>query len=234
MAKGIFSRMADIVKANINDLLNRAEDPEKMIRQMILEMEEAVNKATASVCTAVANEKRLERQHMEKTDQIEVWQKKAELAVESGEDDLARRALERRATLEQASSDLETALEESRRTSEQLKSQLMQLKANGTYALGTIPFDEARTRQGALIARQRAAEARKQVARGLAGVGDDAFSSFERFRQRVESEEAEADAHQEMAGSEPSLDEAFTKLERKGTVEEELAALKKKLGKSDA
>ncbi len=225
MAKGIFSRMADIVKANINDLLNRAEDPEKMIRQMILEMEEAVNKATASVCTAVANEKRLERQHMEKTDQIEVWQKKAELAVESGEDDLARRALERRATLEQASSDLETALEESRRTSEQLKSQLMQLKAK---------LHEARTRQGALIARQRAAEARKQVARGLAGVGDDAFSSFERFRQRVESEEAEADAHQEMAGSEPSLDEAFTKLERKGTVEEELAALKKKLGKSDA
>ena len=225
MAKGIFSRMADILKANINDLLNRAEDPEKMIRQMILEMEEAVNKATASVCTAVANEKRLERQCMEKTDQIEMWQKKAELAVESGEDDLARRALERRAALEQASNDLGAALEESRRTSEQLKSQLMQLKAK---------LDEARTRQGALIARQRAAEARKQVARGLSGVGDDAFSSFERFRQRVENEEAEADAHQEMAGSEPSLDEAFTKLERKGTVEEELASLKKKLGKSDA
>jgi phage shock protein A len=217
--------MADILKANINDLLNRAEDPEKMIRQMILEMEEAVNKATASVGTAVANEKRLERQYMEKTDQVDSWQKKAELAVEAGEDDLARRALERRGTLEQACGDLEAALEESRRTSEQLKQQLGQLKAK---------LDEARTRQGALIARRRAAEARKQIAKGLSGVGDDAFSSFERFRQRVENEEAQADAHQEMAGAEPSLDEAFTKLERKGTVEEELAALKKKLGKSDA
>ena len=70
MARGIFYRMADIVKANVNDLITRAEDPEKMIRQMILEMEEAVNKATASVGTAVANEKRLERQYLEKQDQI--------------------------------------------------------------------------------------------------------------------------------------------------------------------
>ena len=113
MAKGIFSRMADIIKANITDLLNRAEDPENMIRQMILEMEEAVNKATASVGTAVANEKRLERQYLEKKDQIGSWQKKAELAVQAGEDDLARRALERKAALEEAVRDLRAALDES-------------------------------------------------------------------------------------------------------------------------
>lgn len=225
MAKGIFSRMADIIKANINDLLNRAEDPEKMIRQMILEMEEAVNKATASVGTAVANEKRLERQHLEKSDQVEAWQKKAELAVQAGEDDLARRALERRSALEEAARDLEAALDESRKTSNQLKKQLSQLKSK---------LDEARTRQGALIARRRAAEARKQIAQGLSGVGDDAFSSFERFRQRVENEEAEAEAHAEIAGGEPSLEDSFTKLERKNTVEEELKALKDRLGKSDA
>ncbi|MDA0745945.1 MAG: PspA/IM30 family protein [bacterium] len=224
MAKGIFSRMADIIKANINDLLNRAEEPEKMIRQMILEMEEAVHKATASVGTAVANEKRLERQLLEKKDQTEAWQKKAELAVEAGEDDLARRALERRSALEQATRDLEAAFDESHKTSVQLKKQLSQLKSK---------LDEARTRQGALIARRRAAEARKQIAQGLSGVGDDAFSSFERFRQRVESEEAEADAHQEMATGEPSLDESFAKLERKNTVEEELKALKQKMGRSN-
>jgi len=225
MAKGIFSRMADIVKANINELLNRAEDPEKMIRQMILEMEEAVNKATASVGTAVANEKRLERQYFDKQDQIESWQKKAELAVEAGEEDLARRALERKAAIYEASQDLEAALEESRKTSGQLKQQLTQLKAK---------LDEARTRQGALIARRRAAEARKQIAKGLSGVGDDAFSSFDRFRQRVEDEEATADAHAEVAGPAPSLDDAFGKLERKQSVDEELKALKQKLGKSNA
>lgn len=225
MAKGIFSRMADIIKANINDLLNRAEDPEKMIRQMILEMEEAVNKATASVGTAVANEKRLERQLLDKTDQIEVWQKKAEFAVESGEDDLARRALERKATVEKAAGDLEVAFEESHKTSDQLKKQLSQLKSK---------LDEARTRQGALIARRRAAQARKQIAQGLSGIGDDAFSSFERFRSRVENEEAEASAHAEIAGEDPSLDDTFEKLERRNTVEEELEALKNKIRKSDA
>ena len=225
MARGIFYRMADIVKANVNDLITRAEDPEKMIRQMILEMEEAVNKATASVGTAVANEKRLERQYLEKQDQIEAWQKKAELAVEAGEDDLARRALERKAATQEATHDLEIALEESRKTSSQLKQQLTQLKAK---------LDEARTRQGTLIARRRAAEARKQIARGLSGVGDDAFSSFERFRQRIETEEAEAEAHQEMASADPSLEEEFSKLERKGTVEDELSALKKKMGQKDA
>ena len=224
MARGIFSRMADIVKANLNDLLTRAEDPEKMIRQMILEMEEAVNKATASVGTAVANEKRLERQYMEKQDQIEAWQKKAELAVEAGEDDLARRALERKSTIEEAARDLEAALDESRKTSTQLKQQLTQLKSK---------LDEARTRQGALVARRRAAEARKQIAKGLSGVGDDAFSSFDRFRQRIESEEAEADAHQAIAGAEPSLEDAFSKLEKKGSVEDELKALKEKMGRKD-
>ncbi len=225
MARGIFYRMADIVKANVNDLITRAEDPEKMIRQMILEMEEAVNKATASVGTAVANEKRLERQYLEKQDQIEAWQKKAELAVEAGEDDLARRALERKAANQEATHDLEVALEESRKTSSQLKQQLTQLKAK---------LDEARTRQGTLIARRRAAEARKQIARGLSGVGEDAFSSFERFRQRIETEEAEAEAHQEMASADPSLEEEFSKLERKSTVEDELNALKKKMGQKDA
>ena len=225
MARGIFSRMADIIKANINDLLNRAEDPEKMLRQMVLEMEEAVSKATASVGTALANEKRLERQYFDKKDQVEAWQKKAELAVQAGEDDLARRALERRGVLEETVRDLEVALDESRKTSLQLKQQLSQLKAK---------LDEARTRQGVLIARHQAARARKQIAQGMSGLGDSAFSSFERFRERIETEEAEADAHAELAGADPSLEESFAKLERKDTVEDELRALKQKLGRSDA
>lgn len=225
MARGIFARMADIVKANLHDLLSKAEDPEKMIRQMILEMEEAVNKATASVGTAVANEKRLERQTLGKQDQIEAWQKKAELAVEAGEDDLARRALERKTSLQEATHDLEAALQESRQISQQLKQQLTQLKTK---------LDEARTRQGALIARKRVADARKQMAKGMSGIGDDAFSSFERFRQRIESDEAEAEAHMELAGDQTSLDDAFSKLERKGTVEDELKALKQKMGRNDA
>lgn len=220
MAKGMFSRMADIVKSNINELLDRAEDPEKLIRQMIREMEEAVNKATASVGTAVANQKRLERQYHEKQAQSEDWQRKAERAVEAGEDDLARRALERRAVFEKAVEDLAPAMEESRQTATQLREQLRELKAK---------LEEARTRQGTLMARHHAAEARKKLAQSISGLGADAFSSFERFEQRVETSEAEAEAHAEVAGEMADVEREVRDLDRAASVEDELLALKARL-----
>ena len=220
MAKGMFSRMADILKSNINELLDRAEDPEKLIRQMIREMEEAVNKATASVGTAVANQKRLERQYHEKQAQSEDWQRKAERAVEAGEDDLARRALERRAVFEKAVEDLAPAMEESRQTATQLREQLRELKAK---------LEEARTRQGTLMARHHAAEARKKLAQSISGLGADAFSSFERFEQRVETSEAEAEAHAEVAGEMADVEREVRDLDRAASVEDELLALKARL-----
>ena len=222
MAKGIFTRMTDIIKSNINELLDRAEDPEKMIRQMVREMEEAVRKATASVSTAVANQKRLERKCHENLVQQEEWQRKAERAVAAGQDELARRALERKAVFVRNAEDLQPAQEESRKTAEQLRDQLRELK---------IKLEEARTREGTLVARHRAAEARKQLARSLSGLGDDAFSSFERFEQRVEVSEAEADAHTELAGELKSIDKEISQLDQGKEIEEELTALKAKLGK---
>lgn len=220
MAKGTFARMADIVKSNINELLDRAEDPEKMIRQMIREMEEAVSKATASVGTAVANHKRLERQHNEKMAQMEDWQRKAERAVEAGEDDLARRALERKTVFEKAANDLAPAMEESGETASQLREQLRELKGK---------LEEARTRQGTLMARHHAAEARKKLAQSISGLGADAFSSFEQFEQRVENTEAEAQAHSEVAGEMADVEREVRQLERTSSVEDELTALKARL-----
>ena len=130
MARGIFSRLNDIVKANINDLLDQAEDPEKMIRQMVIEMEEGVNKATAAVGATVANEKRLRRKHDQKKSEAEEWQKRAMLAVEKGSDELARKALAKKSSLQKASNDLKPALDEAERTSGQLKDQLNKLKAS--------------------------------------------------------------------------------------------------------
>ena len=220
MAKGIFARMTDIIKSNINELLDRAEEPEKMIRQMVREMEEAVNKATASVGTAVANQKRLERQANEKEAQIEEWQRKAERAVEAGQDDLARRSLERKAVFVKAAEDLGPALEESRQTAAQLREQLRELKTK---------LEEARTRQGTLVARHRAAEARKRLAKSISGLGNDAFSSFERFEQKVESTEAEADAHTEVAGEMQSIEKEIHDLDQGVEIEDELTALKARL-----
>lgn len=220
MAKGMFARMADILRSNINEALDRAEDPEKLIRQMVREMEEAVNKATASVGTAVANQKRLERQYDERLAQVEDWQRKAERAVEAGEDDLARRALERRAVLERSAEDLAPAREESRRTAQQLRDQLRELKGK---------LEEARTRQGTLMARHRAAEARKKLAQSIQGLGDDAFSSFERFEQRVEESEAEAEAHAEVADELGEVERRVRDLDKGAAVEDELRALKERL-----
>lgn len=220
MAKGMFARMTDILRSNLNEALDRAEDPEKLIRQMIREMEEAVNKATASVGTAVANQKRLERQHDERAQQVDDWQRKAERAVEASEDELARRALERKTVLQRAVDDLAPAVEESRRTAQQLREQLRELKGK---------LEEARTRQGTLMARHRAAEERKKLAQSIHGLGEDAFSSFERFEQRVEETEAEAEAHDEVKSDLDDVERRVRDLDRGAAVEDELKALKSRL-----
>jgi phage shock protein A len=126
----MFARMTDILRSNINEALDRAQDPEKLIRQMIREMEDAVNKATASVGTAVANQKRLERRYDERVNQVEDWQRKAERGVEAGEDELARRALERKTVLQRAVDELGPVVEESLRTAQQLREQLRELKGD--------------------------------------------------------------------------------------------------------
>ncbi len=214
---GIFSRVTDIFKANINDLLDKAEDPEKMIKQMVIEMEEAVNKATTAVGTAIANEKHLERQHAEKTKMAEEWQQRAVKAVNVGKDDLARQALEKKNMFAKAAADLDPVLTEARKTSTALRGQLEQLKGK---------LDEARVRQGTLIARHQAAKAKKTIAQSISGIGDGAFANFDKYEQKVLKAESEAEAFSELAGETTSLDDEFKKLEAGSGVDEELAMLK--------
>jgi phage shock protein A len=214
---GIFGRISDIIKANVNDLIDRAEDPEKMIKQMVIEMEEAVNKATTAVGSAIANEKHLERQHNEKKKLASEWQERAVKAVNAGRDDLARQALEKKNMFDKAANDVEGPLAEAKKTSTVMRQQLEQLK---------IKLDEARVRQGTLIARHQAAKAKKQISQSLSGIGDGAFANFEKYEQKVLKVESEAEAFAELAGETTSLDDEFRKLEAGSSVEEELALLK--------
>jgi len=218
---GIFSRMTDIVKANINDLLDRAEDPEKMIKQMVIEMEEAVNKATTAVGSAIANEKQLERSYNDKNKLTVEWQARAVKAVNAGRDDLARQALEKKNMFERSANDLEQPLAEAKKSSLIMRQQLEQLKSK---------LDEARVRQGTLIARHRAAKAKKQISQSLAGIGSGAFANFDKYEQKVLKTESEAEAFAELAGETTSLDDEFAKLEAGGAVEDELALLKAAAG----
>jgi phage shock protein A len=214
---GIFSRFTDIIKANINDLLDKAEDPEKMIKQMVIEMEEAVNKATTAVGSAIANEKSLERQYNDKKRLSDEWQTRAVTAVNAGRDDLARQALEKKNMFLKAATDLEGPLSEARKTSTTMRTQLDQIKAK---------LDEARVRQGTLIARHQAAKAKKMISQSLAGIGDGAFANFDRFEQKVLKAESEAEAYSELAGESTSLEDQFAQLESGSSVEQELALLK--------
>ena len=219
MAGGILSRMRDIARAEIDDLLRQMEDPKVMVRQMILDMEEALDEAVVAVGRGMANEKLLERRLKTRQEEAAHWQRKAEEAVEAGEEDLARRALQQKVAA--AAGDLESALEEARKVTADLKQQLVQYK---------VKLDEARARQAALVLRRRIVQGSGAVDRGRPAGEAEAFARFDRFCQEVAQEEAAAGVYEEMAGSKPALDEAFDRLEQKQRVEEELKALKRKLG----
>lgn len=216
---GIFNRLSDVIKANINDLLDKAEDPEKMIKQMVLEMEESVNKATLSVAQSIANEKQLQRRLDKETTNIEEWQSKAEQAIKAGRDDLAKAALEKKLVASKNVNDLLPTHQSAKATADRLKSQLEQLKKK---------LDEARSRQNTLIARSNAAKAEKQLNQAMSGVGTDAFSKFEKMEGKVEQMEAEAEAFGELNSSDKSLEEEFANLSSPD-VDDELEKLKAQL-----
>ena len=219
---GIFGRIADVFKANVNDALDRAEDPEKMLKQMVIEMEESVNKATLSVAKAISNEKSLERKLEKAKKDVGNWEQKAIQALSANREDFAKAALEKKAVAQRNADDLAPIYEQARQTALKLRSQLDALKSK---------LDEARSRQNTLIARSQAAKAQKMRSQSMSGVGSDAFSKFDKLESKVETMEAEAEAFGELAGDNNSLDDEFKQLSACPGVYDELAQLKAKLGK---
>lgn len=218
---GIFSRISDIFKANVNDALDQAEDPEKMLKQMIIEMEESVNKATLGVASAIANEKSLERKLAKSKADSADWESKAMQALQAGREDLAKAALERKNIAERNVKDLEPIYEQAHQTADKMRQQLNTLKAK---------LDEARTRESTLIARSQAAKAQKQIAQSFAGVGSDAFGKFDKYEQKIEKTESEAVAFEQLAGEDVKLEDEFKMLNTSTSVDQDLLALKSKMG----
>ncbi len=218
---GIFNRIADVFKANVNDALDKAEDPEKMLKQMIIEMEESVNKTTLAVAGAIANEKSLQRK-LEKAEKEQTdWEQKAIKALQVGREDLAKAALEKKSVAERNTNDLKPLHAQAKATADKLREQLNKLKAK---------LDEARSRQSTLIARSQAAKAQKQISQSMGGLGSDAFGKFDKYESKIEKTEAEAEAYGELAGDDTSLDDEFKQLETSSSSDADLLALKQKLG----
>ncbi len=217
----IFNRISDVIKANINDLLDRAEDPEKMLKQMVIEMEESVNQTALSVAQAIANEKSLERKIEKANKEAKEWEQKAMQALNSGREDLAKAALEKKSLYLKNVRDLEPVYIQAKETANKLREQLNQLK---------LKLDEARSRQSTLIARSKAAKAQKQLNQAISGFGSDAFSKFEKYEEKIEQLESEAEAFGELGAADKTLEEEFKQLSASSEVDTELLELKKKMG----
>lgn len=221
MARGAFTRMADVVRAEVDDFLNRLEDPKKMVRQMVLDMEGALDDAVAAVGRAVANEKMLEKKWVVQKGAVDVWQKKAEAAMDAGEEELARKALHQKVVVAEGVTALENGLEEAREVSATLKKQLAELKSK---------LESAKTRQGVLIMRKGTTGLRSDMHHYTGVMDSEAFARYDKFCQDVANEEVIAEVYAEVTGaSNPELNDAFDKLEQKKKVDAEIAELKSKV-----
>jgi phage shock protein A len=227
---GIFSRLGTLIKSNINDLITKAEDPEKMLSQVLLEMQQQLGEAKKAVAIAIADEKKLQKQYAAETDKAKEWERKAMVAVRAGDDNLARQALARKNEHEQISTQFQQQWLLQKQAVEKLKDALRLLNNK---------IEEAKRKKNILIARKKRAEAQQQIANTMQGLGDtSAFDTFDRMSERIQLMEAEAEAGAELAGelSGDSLESKFLQLEHGagGTEDEALNELKAKMGLLEA
>lgn len=218
----IFTRINDVLVANINDLIDRVEDPDRMIKQIIREMEENILRARESVVEAIASEKRLLKELEFNRQQADEWLKKAEAALRSDKEDLARAALARKKEHDDICKALEPSWQSANATSERLKNQLHALEAK---------LEEARRKRSSLVARQRAAEARDQLGQALNRF-DDGFAAnqrFSRMEDKVADMEARSAAMDELERTSSPLEKEFLDMEVQHEVDLELEKLKGKL-----
>jgi phage shock protein A len=215
----IFGRISSLISASINDLVDRAEDPERMIKQFIREMEEHIQAAKEGVIEAIASEKQLAAQVQDQRRRVAEWLGKAETAVAQDRDDLARAALERKREHEAILERLQPAWETAQETSTHLKRQLQRLEDK---------LQEAKLKRGTLVARQRAAQARQHLERTAASLkaGQSAHLEFGRMEDRVAELEARVQAEAELSNEGTALEREFMTLETDAAIESELAALK--------
>lgn len=225
---GVFSRISDIISANLNDLTEQFEDPEKMLKQAIREMEESIADSTKQTAKAMANEKTLTRELDRNREEVEQWASRAVTAVEAGDDSLARKALQRKREHESLVAALEDQMASAREGAATLKRQLQGMRAK---------LAEAKRSLTTLSVRKRAADFRKRVECQAAGltpeVDETAFAKFDRLKAKVEQAEAEAEALAELraggkVAAEPIEEDISADV---ADVAAELAELKKKLRK---
>ncbi|HZT52062.1 MAG TPA: phage shock protein PspA [Stellaceae bacterium] len=217
---GIFSRLADIVNSNINAILDRAEDPEKIIRLIIQEMEDTLVEVRSSAVRSIAERRELERRIEATRREQEEWQRRAELAVTHGREDLAKGALTAKARVSEA-------LEREERHLAQLAAALD--KQNEDIAKLQAKLADAKAREKAIVARHKSAASRIKLRTHLYDERiTDAFARFDQVERTLDEMEGKVEAFE--LGRKPGLADELAGLEKNAKVDEELEALKARLG----
>jgi phage shock protein A len=204
---GIFENLGRLFKSNINDLIAKAENPEKILNQVLLEMNEQLVEAKKAVAVALADEKKLERSMNENMAQAKEWESKAILALKSNREDLAKEALLKKQAFEKDALSYKHQYDAQHENVEKLKGMLRQLQDK---------IEEAERKKNLLIARQKRAEAQQQIAKTMGKLGNSsAFAAFERMEKKVDQIEAMASAQAELENlnTSSSLEDEFKKLE---------------------
>jgi len=219
----IFARLTDLLKANINDLIDRAEDPEKMVKQIIIDMEEQLQRAVQGLGSVMASQRQVFKQLEEARAQSKLWEDRAKGAIRDGNEDLAKQAVDSKLKADASVSQYEKMHAEMSSQVETLKQQLDILKKK---------LNEARTRQSLLIARDKVADARKEVSKAVGDLDSSgAFAKMDKMEQKIAEKEAQADVAFEMSGLDAEQKDPFAEIENKKAAEDELARLKEELSK---
>jgi phage shock protein A len=217
---GILDRVSVLLRANMNDMIDRAEDPEKVVKQLIIDMNNQLLQVKTQVAASIADEKLLLQRYQDNEAKATDWQQRAELAVEKGQDDMAREALSRRNAFQQTADGFKTQYDQQSTEVEELKTALHQLEAR---------IQEAQTKEELLIARSRRAKAETEIRTTLSGLNQNsALASFDRIEEKVNQQEARAKALGELDTD--TTEHRFQLMEQETEVDKQLAALKEKKG----
>jgi phage shock protein A len=216
---GLLDRVSRVVRSNLNAAVSSAEDPEKILEQAIIDMQEDLVQMRQAVAGAIASQKRVQQQYERAQNDANTWQQRAQLALQKGDEDLARQALVRKKSQAETALALKTQLDSQSTTVDQLKRDLIGLESK---------LSEAKTKKDMLKARASAAKANEQLQNTTSRLNtSSASAAFERMEEKVLQMEARSQAAAELAGS--SLEGQFAALEAGGDVDLELAALKAQL-----
>ena len=214
----IFERISDLVKANINDLIDKAENPEKMVKQIIIDMEDQLRKATQGLGTAMGSLNQVKKQLIVAQEQSNVWQAKAKECLAQGNEELAKKALENKVNQDKMVAQYQEMCTSMESQVNEIKSQIDTLKAK---------LEEARSKQAMLVARS-------QMAKTLGNMDSkSAFAKMDKMEQKIEQKEAEADAFSEVSGVQESENDPFAQMDKEKSVNEELEKLKQEMNNNN-